>query len=227
MRLKLYLIILISLLLMPIVLSQDIRFYGKQNENLSVRDTCSIQGISCGNTFNCNFTISYPNQTILINQGIGTQIADYWNYTLDQGNTSITGIYETTVYCFNGSNGGIDTFYYQITKDGNPLPSGIWGVVLIAGILGIIGLFIYIAINLDDKFYFIKFLFLLMVFILFSIAFYIARELAMTNYPTTLGEIFDIVFWVYLYLMLFILLIIFTMFIVNLFRKEKEEEIYD
>ena len=208
--------------------SGDIRFYAKQNENLSVKDICSFQGILCDNTFGCNFTIIYPNMTYLISQGIGTKIGDYWNYTLNETQTSTLGIYETNVYCYNGSNGGQDIFYYQITKDGNSPPSGTFGIVLIIAILGIISLFGYLALTLPDKFYFVKFLFLLMVFILFSVAFYVIREITIANYPTTLGEIFDIVFWVYLYLMLFILLIVFIMFVVNLFSKEKEdEEIYE
>jgi hypothetical protein len=146
--------------------------------------------------------------------------------SLNADNFTELGNHFYRLLCNNSKSmlGGAVSQSFDVTLTGNKNPSDILGIFLILGILGIISLFIYMAINLDDKFYYIKFLFLLLVLILFSIAFYVIREITMANYPTTLGEIFNIVFWVYLYIMLFLFLIIFIMFIVGLFKKEKDED---
>lgn len=73
-------------------------------------------GITSGIT--CNITISYPNNTLLVDFKSMTDNGDYFNYTLNSTQTSVKGTYDYDVTCIRGGFNRTDSFQYFINAGG-------------------------------------------------------------------------------------------------------------
>lgn len=122
---------------------EDIRFYHERSTNLTIYEKCRIDGAVCDATFTCRLTILTPSQTLAVDNETMLDGGVYWNFTLNDTNTSVNGVYEATIDCSNSTDAGSDTFFYQITPDGSaPIDQG-QGLILLGSIilLTIISLF--------------------------------------------------------------------------------------
>lgn len=73
-------------------------------------------GLATG--INCNITIFYPNNTVLIDfQGM-TDRTDHFNYTLNGNQTSLKGMYNYDVTCFSSSENKTERFEYIVNAGG-------------------------------------------------------------------------------------------------------------
>lgn len=119
----------------------ETRFYGKQGENLTVYDSCTIDGAACDVSYNCTFTILKPDQTTLVSQVNTTHTGDLYIYNLNSTQTQDLGIYETIVYCTNGTSSGQLTFYYDINRSGTE-PSTSEGILYLVVFIIVLALFL-------------------------------------------------------------------------------------
>ncbi len=113
----------------------EARFNAPINENLSVCETCRVEGAVCDASYSCNVTILYPDQTFLIDQQPMTDNGSYFCYDLNVTQTSLNGLYQSTVDCSNSTLFGSNTFFYRITPGGTPPVSDGQGLVLLGSIL--------------------------------------------------------------------------------------------
>lgn len=122
---KFCLLIILTILLVNIASSQEIRFTGKQNTILDIFEECEDRGFPCQADYNCNLTVRDPNQTILVSNQLMSRNDTLYNFTLGEGETKVIGTYEDTVCCANASNGGCSHFFHEITPSGSkPISSG-------------------------------------------------------------------------------------------------------
>ena len=122
----------------------EIRFIGKQNQNLTVYDSCTNNGEDCDASYYCNFTIIKPNNDILVNNVQSTKVGNLYLYNLTEDQTADIGVYEVNNYCYNGTNAGRLTFYYEVNYIGEKPTEEMMTIYLIAIAL-LIGLILVIA----------------------------------------------------------------------------------
>jgi hypothetical protein len=90
------------------------------NKQFDLKRACSDNGFFCGNSFNCNITLIYPDGTLLKNNELMTNFVSYRNITITQSQNNQLGIIEVIESCNNVSDAGLDTFEIEITADGKP-----------------------------------------------------------------------------------------------------------
>lgn len=127
--------------------ADDIAFYVTQGQNFTIKDTCTYNGFSCSSSFVCNLTIIKPDLTYLLEQSSMFKQGDYFNYNLNQDNSTDLGIYTKTIYCQNGTLGGQETEKYQVTTNGKAPPEGIvlvlFSVIFFAIVFSLLFIFLY------------------------------------------------------------------------------------
>lgn len=134
---KLLLVMFALLLFFPVIpaQSEDIRFYHATGTNLTIFEKCRIDGGRCDSAFVCSATVLSPEQQLIINNETMEGPGVYYNITLNETQTAINGIHETTVDCTNGTNSGSDTFFYENTPNGSaPIDEG-QSILLLGGLL--------------------------------------------------------------------------------------------
>lgn len=89
----------------------------------------------CASDVECNITILYPNNTAMINNEEMTWYPTYYNYILNENETSITGEHTASIFCSTGGQ-GFSTFTYQITKTGKSLSDSPSVVAMIIAMIG-------------------------------------------------------------------------------------------
>ena len=138
------------LILFPLVsaISTDTADYHfAQYESINLSRSCIQDGNFCNPSItSCNITIIGPN---------GQNISTNKPMTVSAGNTNISlgilpkseryfGFYTATESCNNGTTSGAETFYFEITADGNPskvFPTQI-GILVLLFVLLIVGMFL-------------------------------------------------------------------------------------
>lgn len=191
------------------------RFVGKQNENLTIYDTCTVNGFPCDANFNCTFTIIKPDQTTLVSQAQTTHIDYLYIYHLNETQTVDHGVYEVTSYCGNGTTSGKLTFYYVLTPTGT-IPSTAQSLLysfLLVVCLFILTLTIIGGVKMDGKntytmsglvelnhgkylkmgLFFLSYLFLLFTFFL---AYQVSTQFLFLGFASTVFEIGHTVLWI-------------------------------
>ena len=106
---------LILLMAIPSILAADTY---KQGTIVDLTTICINNGTYCSGVAKCNITIFYPDGTILINNALMTNNDNYHNYTLTANQTSILGIYTTSMVCTEGDYKGYTSAIYEITSSG-------------------------------------------------------------------------------------------------------------
>lgn len=116
---------------------KDIRFYHEISTNLTIYETCRIDGGICDSTYNCSLSVLSPQQSLIIDNETMLGTGVYRNFSLNSTLTDPNGIYESTVDCSNSTFSGSNTFYYQVTPTGSqPIDTG-QGLIL-AGAIAIL-----------------------------------------------------------------------------------------
>lgn len=109
------------------------------NELYDIKRPCYNNGTICSGAAQCNFTLSYPNGRILLDNAIMTNNVSYHNVTVLKSQNNELGIHPAKMYCCDtGGQCGADTFEIEITGDGfskNNFPLQfsvlIFGIILI------------------------------------------------------------------------------------------------
>lgn len=172
---KIYIIpLLLILFSLGIVSAQqdDIRFYHERATNLTIYEKCRFDGSVCEPSLTCFLSVISTEQILILNNQTMNDGGVYWNFTLNETQTEVNGIYESTVDCSNETIGGSNTFFYEITPDGSPPINNGQSLILFSSILFMILLvcfFGYMGFRSRDttiQLSFLAFSILLMVFTL-------------------------------------------------------------
>ncbi len=133
---KIILLIFALLIVLPICSAQEneIRFYHEVGENLTIYEKCRFNGARCDTSFSCFLTVLSPAQILIIDNETMNGPGVYYNFTLNETQTSENGIHEATVDCTNSTDSGSNTFIYQNTPNGSkPIDEG-QGIILLSGV---------------------------------------------------------------------------------------------
>lgn len=124
---------------------EDVRFYHERATNLTIFEKCRVDGGICDSSFSCSLTVLTPSQELLVNNETMIDGGVYWNFTLNESETSVNGLYESTVDCLNASNAGSDTFFYEVTPNGSaPIDQG-QGLILIGSVIVLVVISLFFA----------------------------------------------------------------------------------
>jgi len=77
----------------------------------------ALQGYFCNSTVECNITILQPSQDVVVNNLPMTFNTAFYNFTLDENQTSVLGRHSTIGICTWNST-GFSTFTFDITPTG-------------------------------------------------------------------------------------------------------------
>lgn len=126
---------LLLLLIIPLVSAQEGVY--PRNKQLDLKVQCLNNGSYCSSTAVCNITVTYPNNSLLVNnRPMSNQVA-YHNYTLLPQYTLTTGTYDANVICNDGAVKPNVQFSYDITPSGATNLLGFYFLVIILS-LGLI-----------------------------------------------------------------------------------------
>lgn len=205
-------------------------FTYKQNSIIDLQINCYINGSYCSNLSICNLTLSYPNNTIMVfNQQMTNQIA-YHNYTLPD--SSINGIYPTSIVCCDGLECGSQTFPVYITPDGSPTSQAKSGSYSILTLVFLILTIIMLAIGIFSKnvpLFFLGLLFGLTFFLFTLQLIMINPDLkGSTLFYSSIVTFYKIYIWIYYAALLLLvgLLIVYVVQWNKYNKREKEKDKY-
>jgi hypothetical protein len=116
----------------------------------------------------------------LVTNGSMTFNPSYFNYTLNQSQTSILGEHFVIITC-QGNTNGFSTFSFLITENGKPEPSGIITILFIVFLLIILAGLLFTAFNSISRVAFKEFY---LVDVIISIGLYLV--LVIYNYLSTI-----------------------------------------
>lgn len=133
----LILISFLALLVFSVGLStgQDIRFVGRQNNVVDIREPCYNNGTYCSASAYCNISIWNPNQNIIISGATMDNNGAYHNYSLNTTQTSLIGLYEASITCTDNSLSSFNNYWFKLTPSGETADSGEATILLV--ILGV------------------------------------------------------------------------------------------
>lgn len=116
-------------------------YLGAQYENISIIETCVVNGFPCPDDFLCNITIVNPNNDIIVlNSPMSKNDTTYYYYFTT---TDILGDYHMNVYCSNLTRSGNSDSLLTITTTGKKTnPTLTIMILIIALALFLIALFI-------------------------------------------------------------------------------------
>lgn len=112
----------------------EIRFYHEFETNLTIYETCRVDGAICDSGYTCVLSVLDPSQTKIVDNETMLGSGDVQvNFTLNESQTTPNGIYTATVDCSNVTVAGSNTFFYQVTPDGSkPIDTGQSLVLIVA-----------------------------------------------------------------------------------------------
>lgn len=137
---------LLILFTMILVGATDIRFYVEQSTSLDIREPCYKNGTYCSGSAVCNISVwKQDGITPIIVNVVMTNQGAYHNYTLNTTQTAVLGEYEVGVVCSDASVSNYETFYFEITPNGER-PSTAKGMLYL-------GLFVVLVLFLGASIY--------------------------------------------------------------------------
>ena len=136
MKTKHFFLLIVILIVLPLI-SAQLTF--KKSTEINLRVPCSFNGTFCSESAECNVTIIYPNNTIMINNlGMTNEANGMPNYTLPD--SSIMGEYEVHATCLQDGISGSNSFAFFITGSGEQVTTA-QGIIYMVVLLGSIGAF--------------------------------------------------------------------------------------
>ena len=155
--------LLVLLLALPLALADDAVF--KVNEVADLKIPCINNDTYCSAVAICNITIINPDGSTFVEDAVMTNSGSYFNYTLNESDTSVVGVYRTQITCFDGTEAGYNLIEFKINNSGM---EGLIADALVPAII-LIALLVFcgfMAWKLPDEEYPIKFLFVGFAFVL-------------------------------------------------------------
>lgn len=116
---------LLLLFLFPLVTAATIDqsdYTFAQGERIDLKRTCIINGTYCATTAVCNSTIQGPNGLNIVNNSARTVNSGWTNITLPSipRTERYFGFYLVTDTCTQSSLSGAESYFFELTADGNP-----------------------------------------------------------------------------------------------------------
>lgn len=111
----------LSIFLFTALASAEPSFYIPQSQDYEIKVACDLNGANCPSTTRCNITSYYPNSSFFINnKGMGNLNNGFFNYSLNNNQTSTKGEYGSSVSCVDSTVGINDTsvFTFEINPTG-------------------------------------------------------------------------------------------------------------
>jgi|TARA_Y100000310_G_scaffold339572_1_gene432644 hypothetical protein len=208
---KKILFLAILLIMISSVFGADL--YYKKGDTIDLKVPCINNGSACSGTAECNVTVTYPNGTNFVNNQLMTNGGTYHNYTLSD--TSVSGEYQTTVFCNDSAVTGYSTYNFEINNIGvakNDMQ--LMGVYVV--IIAMVAAYLFSAFKLDNQHIVNKIVLFLMGLINLIMGLLIAYIDLISGFDTA-----DMV----LYLFegnIFVLFIVISMFMINTLKKAKQ-----
>lgn len=110
--------LILVVMLIPLVMGAT-EFFVDKDVVYDIKVSCDKDGGLCTATAECNLTINYPNSTILLdNQRMDNLNNGYFNYTLNENQTTPSGEYRTRVSCLDGGLNDTANFIYEVNPTG-------------------------------------------------------------------------------------------------------------
>ncbi len=139
------LMLLFLLLLLPVAVAQT-SFTFPESTPTDLKVSCFNENNSlCDTTTECLLTIDYPNATNLIKNESMTYNFNYFNFTLNENQTTPSGEYSVSVAC-QGQEVGFTTFTYEVNPTGiRPSESRTQATTRAIWFIAIFGILLFIA----------------------------------------------------------------------------------
>ncbi len=113
----------------------------KQDTITDLKVPCIFNGSYCNNQTNCTITIISPNGTTIIDNQLATYNSAYYNYTLNETQTSSLGEHKLNMACTSPSYSGFNQMIFEVTPTGTiPSDSQSGTYLIFIGILILLGL---------------------------------------------------------------------------------------
>jgi hypothetical protein len=105
-------------MLISIVSTSAYSFIFEKDNKADLRVSCfDVASSPCDAGTFCNLTAFYPNSSLLVDNQRMTRTEMYYNFTLDNSQTFVTGEYSAVVSC-NGTTNDYTSFTYLISPNG-------------------------------------------------------------------------------------------------------------
>lgn len=133
--------ILIGILIF-LVIPVSAEIYAK-DKNVGIKQPCYNDGAYCSSTAECNITVYYPDNSVLIDNKAMTNQISFHNYTLNASDINISGDYSYCITCIDSGLNASECFEFTINPPGieptesrtNALSRGIWFFMIISILL--------------------------------------------------------------------------------------------
>lgn len=122
-KIKAYTIfILFILLIIPAVNAITPDFVFKNDGNASITLPCYYNGTWCGDSAECNISITNSNNKVLVNSNPMTHTGSLFNFSIP--NFTTNGVYKASMVCLDQGLGGFYDFYFEINQLGSDDTTG-------------------------------------------------------------------------------------------------------
>lgn len=112
--------------------------YTKLNGIANINIPCTNSNGICASAYTCNVTQINPDGELIV-QGVNA-VKNYNDYNVSLSGNTKFGVYTLDIICNNGTANQLDTYYYEVTADGNPFRSlpqvlaiALFGLLLLIG----------------------------------------------------------------------------------------------
>lgn len=145
---KIFMLLIVLITFTNFVHASEPEFIAQPNSIINVFENCKVNGFACDSAFNCNITITNPNQSIIVLNRQMTRDQTIYNYTLNISQTNLVGTYKNTVNCQNLTNAGSRDFDFLLTASGFTFETSdaILYTLIIIGSFLLFLFFLYLAI---------------------------------------------------------------------------------
>lgn len=148
MKYKLIFLLALAILVLPMVSaqSQDILFTFEAGTEIDLKLPCFDNGTFCSSATQCNASVTYPNQSILINNIAMTNQVSFHNATLNTTQTTTNGEYFFWATCTDVAISGEETFFFEINPTGIRASDQRTGTIILAVVfMFILGTLLFVA----------------------------------------------------------------------------------
>ena len=108
--------LVLVLFLLPLVVADDPIF--KVGEGADLKVPCLNNDSYCSVSAICNATVLFPSGDVFVEDAVMTNSGSYFNFTMNESNTSVIGVYKLQVTCFDGVDAGYSLIEFKITDSG-------------------------------------------------------------------------------------------------------------
>lgn len=118
MKQKVFIIIALVMFVVSLTYVSAENLVFKQSQLVDLKIPCYINGSYCSAGATCDLTINYPNGTTVINNQPMTYNPSYFNYTLNESQTTAIGNYQCSMVCTDAGESGYKDFTFEVTTTG-------------------------------------------------------------------------------------------------------------